>query len=578
MEELMTFDGLFTKWMTDEVSKEIIGGRISKIHQPLPYEIQLTIRSNRKNYLLLLCAHPMMARFQFITEKGDNPEIAPNFCMILRKYLEGAIIQDFTQVGADRIIHLDVDTRDELGDEAKWRLTLEMMGKHSNVFLVDRRSQQIIDCLKRIPLSQNTYRTLQPGATYQLPPHQTKLNPFEMTLFELDARLNREVSEDSLTKSLMSLVQGISTLTANEIVERSMMFDETIAESLWKFLEQNNEKPTPTLAKLSNGKSYFTVCPYYSFQNAENQSFETLSELLTAYYVHKVQEEKIQQLAGNLLQMLKSELKKNREKLVKFEEDLQKSEKAEQYRIKGELLNTCLYQIEKGQTEIQVENYYDNNELLTIPLSTWLTPSQNAQAYFKKYQKLRNSIEHIEKQQEVTQQEIQYLEQVLYQIEEADVQNLEIIREELVANGYLKRSALKKGKQKVKPSKPYVFYSNDGTRILVGRNNLQNDHLTLKQAKKEYLWLHAQNIPGSHVIVESANPTDETIGQAAMLAAYYSKYRHSATVPVDYVSVSKIRKPNGSKPGFVVYEGQQNTYITPDEAVIQQIRENKPKE
>ena len=578
MEELMTFDGLFTKWMTDEVSKEIIGGRISKIHQPLPYEIQLTIRSNRKNYLLLLCAHPMMARFQFITEKGDNPEIAPNFCMILRKYLEGAIIRDFTQVGADRIIHLDVDTRDELGDEAKWRLTLEMMGKHSNVFLVDRRNQQIIDCLKRIPLSQNTYRTLQPGASYQLPPHQTKINPFEMTLFELDARLTKGLGEDSLAKSLMSLVQGMSTLTANEIVERSMMFDETLAESLWKFLEQNNEKPTPTLAKLSNGKSYFTVCPYYSFQNAENQSFETLSELLTAYYVHKVQEEKIQQLAGNLLQMLKSELKKNREKLVKFEEDLQKSEKAEQYRIKGELLNTCLYKIEKGQTEIQVENYYDNNELLTIQLSTWLTPSQNAQAYFKKYQKLRNSIEHIEKQQEVTRQEIQYLEQVLYQIEEADVQNLEIIREELVASGYLKRSTMKKGKQKIKPSKPYVFYSNDGTRILVGRNNLQNDTLTLKQAKKEYLWLHAQNIPGSHVIVESASPSDETIGQAAMLAAYYSKYRHSATVPVDYVSVSKIRKPNGSKPGFVVYEGQQNTYITPDEAVIQQIRENKPKE
>ena len=376
----------------------------------------------------------------------------------------------------------------------------------------------------------------------------------------------------------MSLVQGMSTLTANEIVERSMMFDETLAESLWKFLEQNNEKPTPTLAKLSNGKSYFTVCPYFSFQNVENQLFETLSELLTAYYVHKVQEEKIQQLAGNLLQMLKSELKKNREKLVKFEEDLQKSEKAEQYRIKGELLNTCLYKIEKGQTEIQVENYYNNNELLTIQLSTWLTPSQNAQAYFKKYQKLRNSIEHIEKQQEVTHQEIQYLEQVLYQIEEADVQNLEIIREELVASGYLKRSTMKKGKQKVKPSKPYVFYANDGTRILVGRNNLQNDTLTLKQAKKEYLWLHAQNIPGSHVIVESASPSDETIGQAAMLAAYYSKYRHSATVPVDYVSVSKIRKPNGSKPGFVVYEGQQNTYITPDEAVIQQIRENKPKE
>lgn len=572
----MSFDGLFTKWMTDEVEQAILGGRISKIHQPLPYEIQLTIRANRKNHILLLSAHPMMARIQFLQEKGDNPEVAPNFCMILRKYLEGSIIRSVEQVESDRIIHLDLDTRDELGDEAKWRLTLEMMGRHSNLFLVDRTNQQIVDCLKRVPLSQNSYRTLQPGAVYQLPPHQLKKNPFSYSLFELDSLLQQSNSETSMTKRLMDTFQGMSTLSANEIVERSMSSGQSLAESLWNYLQIGNDHRRPTLATLTNGKSYFTVFPYVMFQEGEQQSFEDLSSLLTAYYVHKVQEEKIQQLAGSLLQMLKSELKKNREKMLKFEQDLAKSENADEYRIKGELLNTYQFQIEKGQEEITVENYYEDNQLVTIELSNRLTPSQNAQAYFKRYQKLRNSISHIEEQRTTTQQEIDYLESVLYQIEDADVRNLEAIREELVGSGYLKRAILKKGRQKLSPAKPLVFYANDGTRILVGRNNLQNDQLTLKTARKEYLWLHAQNIPGSHVIIESANPSDETIGQGAMLAAYYSKYRYSATVPVDYVQVAKIRKPNGAKPGFVVYEGQQNTYITPDEAVILQLKQNKP--
>ncbi len=570
----MTFDGLMTHWMTKEIANEIIGGRISKIHQPLATELQFTIRSNRKNYYLVTSVHAMMARVQFMSDKADNPETAPNFCMILRKYLEGAIIKDFCQLGADRILQMDVDTRDELGDKAKWRLIIELMGRHSNIFLIDRTTNTIIDCLKRIPLSQNSFRTLQPGTTYQLPPHQQKKNPFDYNLFELDTILQLTDQHQSAEKRLMQTFQGISSLSAVEIAERHETQAISLAEALYNYLKEGNENLQPTLTIIDN-KSYFTPFPYTSLAGKQT-TYSTLSSLLEDYYVHKLQTERIQQLAGNLLQMLKNELKKNRDKLVKLDSDLARSENAEMYRIKGELLHTYQHMIQKGQTEITVENFYDEYKPITISLSLRLTPSQNAQKYFKHYQKLRNSIAFIEEQKQKTIEEIDYIENIIVQIEDSDVKNLEMIREELISSGYLKRSSAHKNRMKVKPSKPYEFFSTDGTRILVGRNNLQNDQLTLKKAKKDYLWLHAQNIPGSHVIIESATPSEETIGEAATLAAYYSKFRHSATVPVDYVPVKNIKKPNGAKPGFVVYEGQQNTYITPKEEIVQQLRNNRP--
>ena len=571
----MTFDGIFTKWMMDEVTPQLIGGRITKIHQPLPYDVQFTIRANRKNYLLVCSAHPMMARVQFISEKPENPEVAPNFCMILRKYLEGSIIQSFTQVENDRILHLDVSTRDELGDKAGYRFTIEMMGRHSNLFLVNQEDNTIIDCVKRVSLGQNSYRTLQPGASYVMPPQTQKKNPFEYSLFELDSLLHPFIGEPG-ERTLMNVFQGISKQSAHEIVERSEREGQSLAEALHHYIEEGNTNIKPTLTRSTDGKTYFLPFPYMS-KTGESQNFETLSELLSAYYVQKIQEEKIQQLAGHLLQMLKSELRKNREKMVKLDEDLARTEDADHYRVYGDLINTYQHQIEKVASSVTVQNFYQDYEEVTIPLNPLLTASQNAQAYFKKYQKLRNAVTHIHEQQEATKNEMDYLESVIYQIEEADVFNLEAIREELVESGYLKRSALKKGIKKQGGAKPHVFYATDGTRILVGRNNLQNDQLTLRQAKKEYLWLHAQNIPGSHVIIESSNPAEETIGEGAMLAAYYSKYRLSGTVPVDYVQVSKIRKPNGAKPGFVVYEGQQNTYITPDPLKVEALRNNKPK-
>lgn len=567
----MAFDGLFTHWMTKELSSEIVGGRISKIHQPLANEIQFTIRSQRKNYILLFSAHPMMARVQFMQEKAENPEFAPNFCMLLRKYLEGAIVQSMRQIGSDRIIELDIDTRDELGDFARWRFIIEIMGKHSNMFLIDRDTMKIIDCLKRIPLSQNTFRTLQPGATYQAPPHQEKKNPFDYSLVELDTILHLQHTEYPM-KKLMNTFQGISHETAVEILERAEKRQQSLAEALYDYLQQGNEHLEPTMT-IYQDKAYFTPFPYLSLPGKQS-TYPSLSLLIEQVYIHKVQADRIQQLAGNLLIFLKNELKKNRDKMIKLEDDLKKSEDAEMYRIKGELLNAYQYSIQKGQESITVEDFYEQKPV-TIELYNWLTPSQNAQSYFKRYQKLKKSIHFIEEQKEKTLQEIDYIENILLQIEDSDIKNLEIIREELMQTGYLKRQA-KKGKQKKPVSKPYVFYSSNGTRILVGRNNQQNDQLTLKDAKKNYLWLHAQNIPGAHVIIESEHPTDETIGEAAMLAAYYSKFRFSATVPVDYLPVSKIRKPNGAKPGFVVYEGQQNTYITPDFDVIERLKKNTP--
>ena len=327
----MTFDGIFTKWMMDEVAPQLIGGRITKIHQPLPYDVQFTIRANRKNYLLVCSAHPMMARVQFISEKPENPEVAPNFCMILRKYLEGSIIQSFTQVENDRILHMDVSTRDELGDKAGYRFTIEIMGRHSNLFLVNQEDNTIIDCVKRVSLGQNSYRTLQPGASYVMPPQTQKKNPFEYSLFELDSLLHPYSGEPG-ERTLMNVFQGISKQSAHEIVERSEREGQSLAEALHHYLEEGNTAIQPTLTKAEDGKTYFLPFPYLS-KTGESQSFESLSELLSAYYVQKIQEEKIQQLAGHLLQMLKSELRKNREKMVKLDEDLARTEDADHYRV-----------------------------------------------------------------------------------------------------------------------------------------------------------------------------------------------------------------------------------------------------
>lgn len=561
----MSFDGVFTHAMIRELRETLLSGRVSKIHQPYENEIILVIRSRGKNHRLLLSAHPSYARVQITEIDYQNPENPPNFVMMLRKHLDGAILENIKQIKNDRVIHFHFSKRDELGDLQNIVLIVELMGRHSTIVLVNQQTQKILDAIKHIGSSQNTYRSLLPGVEYVAPPEQAVLDPFEATKEQVFERLSKI---EANAKALQQAFQGLGHDTALELVERiNQRPNEKMA--VWEEFFTGIDQPTPTHYEVGT-KEYFTPIAYQELAKQADsvQEYETLSALLDAFYQEKAEKDRAKQQGGELIRKIENELKRNRNKLKKREQTLLDSENAEEFRRDGELLTTFMTQVPRGATEVTLANYYEENQPIRIALDPALTPNQNAQKYFHRYQKLKNAVKLIGKQIEEAKSEIQYLESVLSQLEIAGPMDIEVIKEELLAEGYLKKKTNKKQK-KAKPSQPDRYFSSDGTEILVGKNNLQNDQLTMKTARKTDHWLHAQNIPGSHVIIKSDQPSDETITEAAELAAYYSKYRHSAQVPVDLVQVKHIRKPNGAKPGYVIYENQKTIIVTPEEEKIQ---------
>ena len=565
----MSFDGVFTRAMVKELNRDLENGRISKVYQPFQHEIILTIRANRKNKRVLLSAHPSYARIQVINDNLSNPDSAPNFCMVLRKNLEGAYIEDIKQLGNDRIIIFSFRNFDELGDQRQMELIIELMGRHSNIFLIDKQTRMIIDCLKHVPFYQNSFRPLHPGVAYQLPPHQDKANPFEMEKEELASVAATFSDELPLFKSLQGAFQGLGSDSAMEISYHTEQDGLSAADAILAF-KQQLDTAIPTLTEESAKKQHFTPFPFRSLPG-EQRHYDSLSELLDAYYDEKASRDRINQVASELLHIVNTERKKNQLKLKKLDQTLLETEKADVYRIKGEILTAYLHQMKKGDMEVTLNNFYDDENPITIALNPALTPSQNAQKYFSKYQKLTTAVAYVNEQVEHTHAENEYLESIETLIQLSDPQDLEDIKDELRESGYLKKKY--KGKQKKhKTSKPHKFLSSDGTTILIGKNNVQNDQLTLKTAKKSDIWLHTKNIPGSHVIIESNHPSEETLFEAASLAAYYSKFQNSSNVPVDYVAVKNIRKPNGAKPGFVIYEGQKTLYVTPDKELVRTLK------
>ncbi len=565
----MSFDGVFTHAMVNELRETLLSGRISKIHQPYENEIILVIRSRGKNQRLLLSAHPSYARVQITQIDYQNPDNPPNFVMMLRKYLDGAILENIEQIGNDRVIHFHFAKRDELGDLQNIVLIVELMGRHSTIVLINKQTGKILDAIKHIGSSQNTYRSLLPGVEYVSPPKQEQLSPFS----EDNEKIFQRLSQIELTpKSLQQQFQGLGFDTAQELAVRlAERPNEKMA--VWEtFFSAVQKEIVPHFYEMQ-GKDYFTPIAYVSLEKkaALKETYETLSALLDAYYHEKAEKDRAKQQGGELIRKIENELKRNRNKLKKREQTLKDSENAETYRRNGELLTTFMAQVPRGATDVTLPNYYEEDHPIKIKLDPALSPNQNAQKYFHRYQKLKNAVKLIGQQIEEAKNEIRYLESVLSQLEIAGPMDIEVIKEELTAEGYLKKRTQKKQKRK-KPSQPDLYYSSDGTLILVGKNNLQNDQLTMKTAKKTDFWLHAKNIPGSHVIIKSDNPSDETITQAAELAAYFSKYRHSAQVPVDLVQVKHIRKPNGAKPGFVIYENQKTVIVTPEEEKIAHLR------
>lgn len=567
----MSFDGVFTHAMVNELRETLLSGRISKIHQPYENEIVLVIRSRGKNHRLLLSAHPSYARVQITQIDYQNPDNPPNFVMMLRKYLDGAILESIEQIENDRVIHFHFAKRNELGDLQNIILIVELMGRHSTIVLVNQETGKILDAIKHIGSSQNTYRSLLPGVEYIAPPKQEVLNPFSSDKEKIFQRLSQTELEP---KAIQYQFQGIGFDTAQELTKRLLERPNEKMVVWDEFFSSIINHPDPTFYETTN-KDFFTPIVYqvFSEQASAVTTYPTLSQLLDSYYHEKAEKDRAKQQGGELIRKIENELKRNKNKLKKREQTLKESKNAENYRRDGELLTTFLTQVPRGAKEVVLPNYYEEDRPIKIALDPALTPNQNAQKYFHRYQKLKNAVKLIGEQIQEAKDEIQYLESVLSQLEIAGPMDIEAIKEELTAEGYLKKKTQKKQKKK-KPSQPDQYFSSDGTLILVGKNNLQNDQLTMKTAKKTDYWLHAKNIPGSHVIIKSDQPSDETITEAAELAAYFSKYRYSAQVPVDLVQVKHIRKPNGAKPGYVIYENQKTVIVTPEEEKIIAMKQN----
>jgi predicted ribosome quality control (RQC) complex YloA/Tae2 family protein len=561
----MAFDGLFLHEITKELQEKLLGGRIQKIHQPFENELVLTVRNARQNHKLLLSAHPMFSRVELIDDTFENPTQPNNFVMLLRKYLAGALILTIEQVENDRILKINFSQKDDIGDQLSLELIVEIMGKHSNTILINQETQKIIEVIKHVGFSQNTFRTLLPGANYIAPPTKNQYNPYlieDVKLFEI---LN--TAPELTSKYLQKHFQGLGKETADELLFR-IEKGEKIKQ--WhQFFTQTIE---PTYYETPE-KVFFSPFAYETLEllKDDKKVFKNLSDLLNFFFHEKANKDRTRQLAHNLIKKVESELEKNRKKMNILRFEMVETDNAEEFRQKGELLTTYLHEIPKGVKEYKVFNYY-TNDYLKISLDITKTPSQNAQKYFQKYQKLKSSIKYLNEQLALTKQEIEYLESIETLLKNAAPDEINDIRKELIAIGFIKE----KGQQKLKKqekSKPRQFLSSDGDVIFVGKSNLQNEELTFKKARKTDIWLHAKDIPGSHVIIQNASPSDQTLTEAGMIAAYYSKSRESNLVPVDVIEVKKLNKPTGSKPGFVTYLGQKTILVTPNKEKITALRQ-----
>lgn len=548
----MSFDGFFLHHLTKELQEQILWGRIQKVNQPFEQELVLTIRNNRQNYKLLLSAHPVFGRVQLTKTDFQNPQSPNTFTMIMRKYLQGALIENIEQIENDRILEMSISNKNEIGDQIKVTMIIEIMGKHSNIILLDKNEGKIIESIKHIGFTQNSYRTILPGSRYLAPPKIQAQNPFTIsdeTLFEILQ------TEDLAANNLQKLFQGLGRDTAAELSQR-------LKTDTFKNFKLFFDSPTsPTLTE----KSFTAI----TFSNSQ-ETFGSLSDLLDYFYQDKAERDRIAQQASDLIHRIQNELEKNKKKLKKQEQELQDTDKAEEFRQKGELLTTYLNQAPNNQDSVELDNYYTGQKV-SIPLNKALTPSQNAQRYFKKYQKLKEAVKHLGSLISETKATIQYLESVDNALNQASLSEISEIREELVQTGFVKRRHREKIQKRKKPE-PYL--ASDGkTIILVGKNNLQNDELTFKMSKKGELWFHAKDIPGSHVLIkDNLNPSDEIKTDAAELAAYFSKARLSNLVQVDMIEAKKLNKPSKAKPGFVTYKGQKTLRVTPNEAKIKAMK------
>ncbi len=572
----MAYDGLVAGAIARYLNGILAGGRIDKIYHPDAEELIFIIHAGRERHRLYISANSGHARMHLLKEGKDlaNPQNPTAFCMLLRKHFQGGRITEIRQVQSERIIELDVIHVDELGFSVNKRLIVEIMGKHSNIIAIEESNGRIIDCIKRITPELSRYRQLLPGLTYVYPPDHNKVCFYTLTEETLGQII--EESYSSLQKTLVNGIQGVSPVIAEKICKAAVQSAPKDAEvltaaDLLKVMSEmankilsGNVKPVVYVDK-DGAPSDFHVFPLSDAESLLDKiMFDDPSSAAEYYYSHKASSNRIRQKSADLARVLSASLDKLYLKKQRLSEELFAAENAEHYRIYGELLTANLHNISSGKSVARVLNYYDNTEV-DIPLDPRFSPSENAQRYFKKYSKAKTAVREKKVQLEETNHSIDYLESVVTYVENATtLEEIEEIRQELIEGGCLrrKRSHYRPSRPKLQP---HSFIAQDGSRILVGRNNKENDYLTLKTANKKDLWFHTKDIPGSHVILsaEGKTPSDEAIRQAASLAAYYSKARHSTNVPVDYTQVRYVKKPFGAKPGMVIYSNHKTLYVDP---------------
>ncbi|EIU0284316.1 NFACT family protein [Staphylococcus pseudintermedius] len=563
----MAFDGMFTRKMVEDL-QFLVSGRIHKINQPENDTIIMVIRQQRQNHQLLLSIHPNFARIHLTTKKYDNPFEPPMFARVFRKHLEGGRILAIRQIGNDRRIEMDVESKDEIGDTIHRTVILEIMGKHSNLILVNEE-RKILEGFKHLTPNTNQFRTVMPGFQYEVPPTQHKQNPYAYTGAQVLQHI--DFNAGKIDRQLLQTFEGFSPLITKEITSRRhFMTTQTLPEAFDEVMAETKATPQPVFHKNNEtGKEDFYFMKLHQFYD-DCVTYDSLHELLDRFYDARGERERVKQRANDLVKLVQQLLQKYQNKLSKLVDEQVGTEEKENQQLYGELITANIYQLKPGDRQLETMNYY-TGENVTIPLNPQKSPAENAQYYYKQYNRMKTRERELTHQITLTEENIAYFENIEQQLSHIQVHEIDDIREELAEQGFIKpKKQQKKKKQQKIQLQSYV--STDGDTILVGKNNKQNDYLTNKRAQKSHLWFHTKDIPGSHVVILNDAPSDKTIEEAAMIAAYFSKAGQSGQIPVDYTIIRNVHKPSGSKPGFVTYDNQKTLYATPDYDMIRRLK------
>ena len=572
----MPMDGLTLGFMARELRETLSDGRIEKVSQPEKDMLVLVVRAQGKNYKLLLSAAPSFARAHLTDANYQNPADAPMFCMLMRKHLQGGRLTSLEQLGGDRVLKLTIENKDELGDTAPRELYLELMGRHSNLTLV--KDGRIVDAIRHVSGDMSRVRQALPGLSFVPPPAQDKIDPAELTEDALTERLSQ--LSGPLDKALSASIRGLSPVAAREIafratgLHRTELSDLNIAELsgvICALFGRMPQMARPTAQMGPDGLMADVLpFPYLSLETNLQKPYPTLSAALDAFYFGRDRRDRMNQKSQALKRLIKTHLERDEKKLALQEEELTASAKMEEYRVAGELLTAQAYLVPRGAETVSLPNFYDpQGGTVEIALDVALTPAQNAQKYFKRYRKARVAQDLAKEQKEKTLKEIELLEQALFDLEESETeQDMADVRKALEEGGIVKPAAGKSGKKKPRQpeSAPMRFLAPDGTEIIVGKNSAQNDRVT-GAAKGTDTWLHAKDMPGSHVIVKAERPSPDTLAMALRLAAWYSKGK-GVSVPVDYTLRKHVKKPGGSPAGFVIYTNQKTVVTSATEGEI----------